>query len=166
MKRACGAAVSALLAGALTLLPTAAAHADGIRAQQWGLSALHLDQAWHTTRGQGVTVAVLDTGVQEDHPDLVGNVLPAKDMIGFGARPGDRTWGRHGTAMAGIIAGHGHGPGGADGVMGVAPEAKILPVRVILEDSDPARAKAAFGAMMTMRKIDIAAIEAAADKAG
>ncbi|RRQ85664.1 type VII secretion-associated serine protease mycosin [Streptomyces griseofuscus] len=142
MKCACGAAVSALLAGALTLLPTAAAHADGIRAQQWGLSALHLDQAWHTTRGQGVTVAVLDTGVQEDHPDLVGNVLPAKDMIGFGARPGDRTWGRHGTAMAGIIAGHGHGPGGADGVMGVAPEAKILPVRVILEDSDPARAKA------------------------
>ncbi|MFH7335313.1 type VII secretion-associated serine protease mycosin [Streptomyces sp. KHY 26] len=142
MKRASGAAVSALLAGALALLPSAAAHADGIRAQQWGLSALRLDQAWRTTRGQGVTVAVLDTGVQEDHPDLVGNVLPAKDMIGFGARPGDRTWGRHGTAMAGIIAGHGHGPGGSDGVMGVAPEARILPVRVILEDSDPARAKA------------------------
>ncbi len=44
--------------------------------------------------------------------------------------------------MAGIIAGHGHGPGNGDGVMGIAPEAKILPVRVILEDSDPARAKA------------------------
>ncbi|QLJ01306.1 type VII secretion-associated serine protease mycosin [Streptomyces sp. NEAU-sy36] len=142
MKRAFGAAVSALLAGALTLLPCAAAHADGIRAQQWGLTALHLDQAWRTTKGRGVTVAVLDTGVQADHPDLVGNVLPAHDMIGFGARPGDRTWGRHGTAMAGIIAGHGHGPGRADGVMGVAPEARILPVRVILEDSDPARAKA------------------------
>ncbi|MER6333600.1 type VII secretion-associated serine protease mycosin [Streptomyces sp. NPDC014983] len=142
MKRASGAAVSALLAGALALLPSAAAHADGIRAQQWGLSALRLDRAWRTTKGQGVTVAVLDTGVQEDHPDLVGNVLPAKDMIGFGARPGDRTWGRHGTAMAGIIAGHGHGPGGSDGVMGVAPEARILPVRVILEDSDPARARA------------------------
>ncbi|TWV56664.1 type VII secretion-associated serine protease mycosin [Streptomyces misionensis] len=142
MKRASGAAVSALLAGALALLPSAAAHADGIRAQQWGLTALHLDQAWRTTKGRGVTVAVLDTGVQADHPDLVGNVLPAQDMIGFGARPGDRTWGRHGTAMAGIIAGHGHGPGRADGVMGVAPEARILPVRVILEDSDPARAKA------------------------
>ncbi len=63
-------------------------------------------------------------------------------MIGFGAGPGDRTWARHGTAMAGIIAGHGHGPGDADGVMGVAPEAKILPVRVILEDGDPARTKA------------------------
>ena len=44
--------------------------------------------------------------------------------------------------MAGIIAGHGHGAGNGDGVMGIAPEAKILPVRVILEDGDPARAKA------------------------
>ncbi|MER6026802.1 type VII secretion-associated serine protease mycosin [Streptomyces sp. NPDC001851] len=136
------AAVSLLLAAALALLPSTAAHADGIRAQQWALSALNLDEAWRTTKGRGVTVAVLDTGVEADHPDLAGNVLPAKDMIGFGARQGDRTWARHGTAMAGIIAGHGHGPGGTAGVMGVAPEAKILPVRVILEDGDPARAKA------------------------
>lgn len=141
-RRVRAASVSLLLAGSLVLLPSTAAHADGIRAQQWGLSALHLDEAWRTTKGQGVTVAVLDTGVQADHPDLAGNVLPAKDMIGFGAEPGDRTWARHGTAMAGIIAGHGHGPGDADGVMGVAPEAKILPVRVILEDGDSARTKA------------------------
>ncbi|MBY8842766.1 type VII secretion-associated serine protease mycosin [Streptomyces sp. SP2-10] len=137
-----GAALSLLLAGSLAVLPSTPAHADGLRGQQWGLSALHLDEAWQTTKGQGITVAVLDTGVETDHPDLAGNVLPAKDMIGFGAGPGDRTWARHGTAMAGIIAGHGHGPGGTDGVMGVAPEAKILPVRVILEDGDPARAKA------------------------
>jgi type VII secretion-associated serine protease mycosin len=137
-----GAALSLLLTGALALLPAGAAHADGIRAQQWGLSALHLDQAWRVTKGRGVTVAVLDTGVEADHPDLAGNVLPAKDMIGFGAGQGDRDWARHGTAMAGIIAGHGHGPGGGAGVMGVAPEAKILPVRVILEDNDPARARA------------------------
>lgn len=63
-------------------------------------------------------------------------------MIGFGAGRGDRAWARHGTAMAGIIAGHGHGDGRGDGVLGIAPEAKILPVRVILEASDPARAKA------------------------
>ncbi|MER6069074.1 type VII secretion-associated serine protease mycosin [Streptomyces sp. NPDC001817] len=137
-----GAALSLLLAGALTLAPAATAHADGIRAQQWGLSALHLDEAWRTTKGRGVTVAVLDTGVEADHPDLAGNVLPAKDMIGFGAQQGDRDWARHGTAMAGIIAAHGHGPGDSAGVMGVAPEAKILPVRVILEDNDPARTKA------------------------
>ncbi|MER6270433.1 type VII secretion-associated serine protease mycosin [Streptomyces sp900105755] len=142
MRRATGAAVSLLLAGSLALLPSTTAYADSIRAQQWGLSALHLDEAWRTTKGKGITVAVLDTGVEADHPDLVGNVLAAKDMIGFGAGPGDRDWARHGTAMAGIIAGHGHGVGNGDGVMGVAPEAKILPVRVILEDGDSARAKA------------------------
>ncbi|MGW4908240.1 type VII secretion-associated serine protease mycosin [Streptomyces sp. NPDC004270] len=141
-RRATGAAVSLLLAGSLALLPSTTAYADSIRAQQWGLSALHLDEAWRTTKGKGVTVAVLDTGVEADHPDLVGNVLTAKDMIGFGARPGERTWARHGTAMAGIIAGHGHGIGNDEGVMGVAPEAKILPVRVILEDGDSARGKA------------------------
>ncbi|NEE53302.1 type VII secretion-associated serine protease mycosin, partial [Streptomyces sp. SID8455] len=129
------------LAACLVLLPTAA-HADGIRAQQWGLEALHAEDAWRTTKGKGVTVAVLDTGVDADHPDLERNVLPGKDLIGFGAGPGDRSWARHGTAMASVIAGHGHGPDDGDGVLGVAPEARILPVRVILEDGDPGRKKA------------------------
>ncbi|MFD8302481.1 type VII secretion-associated serine protease mycosin [Streptomyces sp. NPDC059690] len=141
MNRRTGAA-SLLLAASLALVPSTSAHADGIRGQEWALDAMHTQQAWQTTKGRGVTVAVLDTGVEADHPDLVGNVLPAKDMIGFGAQEGDRAWARHGTAMAGIIAGHGHGPGDADGVMGIAPEARILPVRVILEDGDSARGKA------------------------
>ncbi|MFI9204470.1 type VII secretion-associated serine protease mycosin [Streptomyces sp. NPDC053048] len=134
-----------LLSGtlALTVLASApAARADGIRAQEWALEALHAEEAWRTTKGAGVTVAVLDTGVDDGHPDLRGRVLPGKDLIGFGAARGERSWARHGTAMAGIIAGRGHGPGDADGVMGVAPEASVLPVRVILEDGDPARAKA------------------------
>ncbi|MGW3990137.1 type VII secretion-associated serine protease mycosin [Streptomyces sp. NPDC004830] len=131
-----------MLTTALVLLPAATAHADGIRAQQWALDAMHTDEAWRTTKGEGVTVAVLDTGVDADHPDLAGNVLTGKDLVGFGAKPGNRAWARHGTAMAGIIAGHGHGPGDTDGVLGIAPEAKILPVRVILEDGDPSRAKA------------------------
>lgn len=135
-------AVSVLLAASLALVPPAVAHADGIRAQQWALDAMHTQRAWQTTKGKGITVAVLDTGVEADHPDLVGNVLPTKDMIGFGAKQGDRAWARHGTAMAGIIAGHGHGPGDDEGVMGIAPEAKVLPVRVILEDGDSARSKA------------------------
>ncbi|MEU6472884.1 type VII secretion-associated serine protease mycosin [Streptomyces massasporeus] len=135
-------ALGVLLTAGLVLLPAATAHADGIRAQQWALDAMHTEQAWQTTKGRGITVAVLDTGVEADHPDLAGNVLPGKDLVRFGAEPGDRAWARHGTAMAGIIAGHGHGPGDADGVLGIAPEAKILPVRVILEDGDPSRAKA------------------------
>ncbi|MFF8630974.1 type VII secretion-associated serine protease mycosin [Streptomyces werraensis] len=136
------AALGGLLAAALVLVPGTTAHADTIRDRQWALDALHADQVWSTTRGAGVTIAVLDTGVEADHPDLDGNVLQGKDLVGFGAREGDEAWARHGTAMAGIIAGHGHGPGNGDGVLGVAPEAKILPVRVILEDKDPARAKA------------------------
>jgi type VII secretion-associated serine protease mycosin len=131
-----------LLAGSLALLPSTVAHADGIRAQEWALDALHTQEAWLTTKGNGITVAVLDTGVDATHPDLAGNVLTGKDMVGFGAQRGDRAWARHGTAMAGIIAGHGHGTDDTDGVVGVAPEAKILPVRVILEDGDPARTKA------------------------
>ncbi|GAA4037777.1 type VII secretion-associated serine protease mycosin [Streptomyces shaanxiensis] len=134
--------VAVLLGACLALLPPTAAHADSIRARQWALDAMHTQEAWQTTKGAGVTVAVLDTGVEDDHPDLAGNVLEGKDMVGFGAERGDRPWARHGTAMAGIIAGHGHGAGKGDGVMGIAPEAKILPVRVILEDGDPARAKA------------------------
>ncbi|MFD3309163.1 type VII secretion-associated serine protease mycosin [Streptomyces sp. NPDC058694] len=131
-----------LLAATIALLPSTAAHADGIRAKQWALDAMHTREAWQTTKGEGITVAVLDTGVDDEHPDLEGNVLTGKDMVGFGAGRGDRPWARHGTAMAGIIAGHGHGVGDADGVMGIAPEAKILPVRVILEDGDSARGKA------------------------
>lgn len=134
--------LSCLLAAAVALVPPTTAYADGIRAKQWALEALHTEEVWQTTKGGGVTVAVLDTGVESDHPDLDGNVLTGKDMVGFGAGPGDRAWARHGTAMAGIIAGHGHGSGNGDGVMGIAPEAKILPVRVILEDGDPSRTKA------------------------
>ncbi|WP_320778709.1 type VII secretion-associated serine protease mycosin [Streptomyces sp. CRN 30] len=136
------AALGLLLAASLALVPATSAHADGIRAKQWALDALHLDEAWRTTKGAGITVAVLDTGVEADHPDLAGNVLAGQDLVGFGAAEGDESWAEHGTAMAGIVAGHGHGTGNGDGVMGVAPEAKVLPVRVILEDDDPARAKA------------------------
>jgi type VII secretion-associated serine protease mycosin len=135
---------AALLATAFAVLPatTTPAYADTIRARQWGLEALHTGTVWQTTRGEGVTVAVLDTGVDATHPDLEGSVLPGTDLIGFGAARGDRAWARHGTAMAGIIAGHGHGPGGGDGVLGVAPKVRILPVRVILEGSDKQRDKA------------------------
>ncbi|MGA4843038.1 type VII secretion-associated serine protease mycosin [Streptomyces sp. G45] len=141
-RRTTAPAVTAL-AALLALLPAAPAYADdGIRAQQWALDVMDTDEVWRTTKGEGVTVAVLDTGVDGSHPDLRDNVLPGRDMVGFGARRGDRTWARHGTAMAGIVAGHGHGAGRGDGVLGIAPEARILPVRVILEDGDPARKRA------------------------
>ncbi|GAA3197019.1 MULTISPECIES: type VII secretion-associated serine protease mycosin [Streptomyces] len=140
--RAAAALTTALTAALAPLLTAAPARADGIRAQEWALEAIHAQDAWKTTKGKGVTVAVLDTGVDADHPDLRGSVAPAEDLIGFGAGPSDPQWAVHGTGMAGIIAGHGHGPEKSDGVLGIAPQARILPVRVILEDDDPARKRA------------------------
>jgi type VII secretion-associated serine protease mycosin len=134
-----------LLAAFLVCVPfSSPAHAAGedIQARQWGLEAINVREAWQTTRGEGVTVAVLDTGVDRDHPDLTGSVRQGEDLVGFGAERGDSAWARHGTAMAGIIAGHGHGPEGSKGVLGVAPGARIMPVRVLLEEGDPDRGKA------------------------
>ncbi|MEU9165578.1 type VII secretion-associated serine protease mycosin [Streptomyces sp. NPDC048424] len=142
-RRVLGRAAAALTAAALLTAATAfPAAADTIRDRQWGLLALRAEEAWGTTRGDGVTVAVLDTGVDDSHPDLAGQVLEGTDLIGMGAGRGDRAWARHGTAMASIIAGHGHGPSRGQGVLGIAPQARILPVRVILEEGDPGRGKA------------------------
>jgi type VII secretion-associated serine protease mycosin len=132
-------AAAALLAVAAAPAP---AHADAARSLDWALGALHAQKAWQTTKGAGVVVAVLDTGVDATHPDLTGQVLPGKDEVGFGAERGDAAWARHGTGMAAIIAGHGHGPGDGSGVLGIAPQARILPVRVILEEKDPQRQRA------------------------
>ncbi|WP_225845875.1 type VII secretion-associated serine protease mycosin [Streptomyces sp. HPF1205] len=135
--------LAALAASVLPIaLATPPASADAARQADWALAALHAQTAWRTTQGKGVTVAVLDTGVDGTHPDLVGQVLPGKDEVGFGAGRGDPYWAKHGTGMAAIIAGHGHGPGGSAGVLGLAPQARILPVRVILEDKDSQRARA------------------------
>jgi type VII secretion-associated serine protease mycosin len=138
--------VAAALAAGFALLPTAgtaqAASGQGVQRQEWALKALHADEAWKHTKGRGVTVAVLDTGVFAGHPDLSHNVDKGHDFVRMGAKRGQHQWARHGTAMAGIIAGHGHGRGGKLGIMGVAPQARILPVRVLLEDNDPQRQKA------------------------
>ncbi|WP_326600007.1 type VII secretion-associated serine protease mycosin [Streptomyces sp. NBC_01803] len=139
--------LAALAFGALLAagppLGTAPASADSIRdQQQWALDAINAPDAWETTRGAGVTVAVLDTGVDASHPDLTGAVLDGQDFVGMGAERGDPQWAEHGTAMAAIIAGRGHGADGGDGVLGVAPQAEILPVRVLLEDDDPDRDEA------------------------
>jgi type VII secretion-associated serine protease mycosin len=113
--------------------------ADLYRGQQWTLDALHIPRAWKYSRGNGVTVAVLDTGVDGRQPDLSGRVIDGPDFTGHTRKPGGRYWGRHGTEMASLIAGHGHGPNAASGVMGVAPDAKILSIRVTWELDDPIR---------------------------
>jgi serine protease len=110
---------------------------DSVRAQEWWLASLNVTQAWRTTRGAGVTVAVLGTGVAASHPDLVGDVVTGPDYTGSGRTPGGQFWGIDSTQVASIIAGHGHGPGRQSGIVGVAPAARILSVRVNLEFNDP-----------------------------
>lgn len=117
-----------VLAGALIFAAAPVASADQTREDQWPLKAFDAASVWKVSKGEGVTVAVIDSGVNADHVDLSGNVIEGKDFIDGGStapEPGDD----HGTAMASIIAAHGHGPGGADGVMGLAPDAKILDIR-------------------------------------
>ncbi|NYG60495.1 subtilisin family serine protease [Nocardioides daedukensis] len=84
------------------------------------------EDAWQHTKGEGVVVAVIDSGV-EPSGDLQGAVLEGFSVDGKG--PGNEDIDRkayHGTVMSTLIAGRGTGPG----VMGFAPEAKILPVQV------------------------------------
>lgn len=116
-----------------------AAPLDLARSDEWWLGVMHAQKAWRLGRGQGITVAVLDTGVDGRHEDLAGSVAQGPDYTAGGRGPGSRYWGRHGTSIAGIIAGHGHGPGASAGVLGMAPLAKILSVRVTWENNDPIR---------------------------
>jgi subtilisin family serine protease len=110
--------------------------ADQVRRNEWWLRALHVTNAWETTRGSGVTIAVLDTGVDPAQADLTGSVTTGPDYTHSGRTASGVFWGIHGTEVASLIAGHGHGPGQANGIIGIAPAAKILSVRVTLESND------------------------------
>jgi serine protease len=131
------AAIAAGMAATCIGVAAAPAFADTVRNQEWWLTSLHVTKAWLSSRGAGVTVAVLDTGVDTNQPDLAGSVITGKDYTGSGRAAGGPFWGTHGTTVASLIAGHGHGPHHGDGVIGVAPLAKILSVRVTVENKDP-----------------------------
>ncbi|MFD6937894.1 type VII secretion-associated serine protease mycosin [Streptomyces goshikiensis] len=125
MRRATSALVGLLLAG----VAATPAHAETIREQQWHLNAMKADDIWKISTGKGVTVAVIDSGVDRI-PELEGQVLPGKDFATSGYEGDERTdYDKHGTTMAAVIAGSGKHPSG-DGSFGLAPGAKILPIRV------------------------------------
>jgi hypothetical protein len=140
------AAVAAGLAAACIAMAAGPAFADTVRNQEWWLNSLHVTKAWLSSRGAGVTVAVLDTGVDPGQADLTGSVSSGTDFTGSGRTPGGAFWGMHGTAVASLIAGHGHGRHRANGIIGIAPMAKILSVRVTLESTDPLLASATSAA--------------------
>ena len=125
---------------------------DTDRWKQWALTRLHAEQTWARTTGSGVTVAVIDTGVEASHPDLIGAVLPGLDLVGSGAEDasaastgdGSDDENGHGTHVAGIVAAV---AGNGTGIAGLAPGVKILPVRVL--DADGAGYDSAVAAGIT-----------------
>lgn len=124
-----------LFAGMMLVLATPA-WAAGARQAEWPLDAQHFraEQAWTTARGHGITIAVLDSGCQADHPDLAGQVLTGTGFAGVAGDTGqsDGSQDSHGTSIAAIIAGS--GKNNADtGMIGLAPDARILPVRVTID---------------------------------
>jgi type VII secretion-associated serine protease mycosin len=129
-------------AGALACVAASAtfaaapARADTLRDAEWPVSFLDLTAAQQLSTGSGVTVALLDTGVVQGRADLTGQVTAGPDFAGGVEQEGEAGWGEHGTCMASIIAGHGR-DGGGDGMLGVAPAAHILSVRVIRDDDAP-----------------------------
>ncbi|WP_237205930.1 S8 family peptidase [Rothia nasimurium] len=132
---------------ALASVPTIATpKGDSIRAREYWLTQYGFTDLWSETTGKGVTVAVIDTGVDGTHQDLTGNVVSGYDAStgttknkgwkGLGVEP------EHGTLVASVIAGHGHDdgitpansgePGESAGMIGVAPDATILPISLEL----------------------------------
>ncbi len=132
---------AALVAGTTTA--GQATTTDPLRSQQWGLDQIHAEAAWPSSTGAGVTVAVVDTGVDFSHPDLQGNLVSGATFTGctkqdpapcgngdFRGPDGVNNGDEHGTHVAGIIAAVANN---GTGIAGVAPDATIMPVKV-LED--------------------------------
>jgi len=120
---------TAIAAGlvAVLLAPVGPAQADQVRERQYWLSEYGIQAAWQITRGAGVTIAIIDTGIDGSHQDLAGAVIGGSDFSGLGSPNGQTPVGkerRHGTMVASLAAGRGNN--GVDGVLGSAPEATLL----------------------------------------
>ncbi|MGB7983296.1 MAG: S8 family serine peptidase [Candidatus Nanopelagicales bacterium] len=125
-----------------------AVNPEPMAAKQWNLAMVGAPAAWSVSKGAGVVVAVVDTGVDATHPDLAGRVLREIDLLPkINATP-EQTG--HGTGVASLIAGALNGVGMA----GVAPQASILPVSAL----DPA----GQGDTSTVARAIIAAADAGA----
>ncbi|OOC55712.1 MULTISPECIES: S8 family serine peptidase [Nocardiopsis] len=152
---ACAAAVTAT---AVLLGPAAPASADLVpdyRPEQWGLQTIAAQELWEDTQGQGVTVALPGTSVNEEHPDLVDNVR-VDTRFGTGGDAGA------GSAMASLAAAHGHGFDADGGMLGVAPESTVL----VLPTGDRLAEAVRFAAQEDVQVILLPETDGAADLAG
>ena len=133
-------AAAALGGGTLVAGQASAATNDTYRSLQFGLDQVKAEQAWPVSRGTGAVIAVVDTGVDLAHPDLKGKLVRGATFTcgGGTASCGNGDWkGRnakgdasdeHGTHVAGIAAA---ATGNGIGIAGVAPNAKIMPIKFL-----------------------------------
>jgi subtilisin len=91
----------------------------------WEITAFNLPFAWGYCQGEGVKIAVIDTGCDLDHPDLVENLLPGKNFVNPGLLPEDDNG--HGSHVTGILCASNNDIG----MVGVAPKCKIIPVKAL-----------------------------------
>src|SRR6478735_5980283 len=156
VSRAVAAAVAVLLAACCLcagLFTAPSARADEWRDKEYWLADSGITKAWEVSKGAGVKIAVIDSGIDAQHPDLKGAVTGGYDASGSGQPDGQKSVGskpEHGTLVATMLAGRGHQPASAspspspgpagtppDGVMGVAPEAQLLSVSTWLGSPNP-----------------------------
>lgn len=107
-----------------------------VSGQSYLVERLGLDDAWALSRGRGVTVAVVDSGVEAGNVHFAGALVPGASTFGDGSAPADDDLIGHGTAVAGLIAAR---KADGSGVIGVAPEAMIMPVRAFEADPETAQ---------------------------
>jgi subtilisin family serine protease len=134
-RRSCarGVAAATCAFAVLALSGPASARAvnDPSLPRQWGLAKIGAPQAWDTATGAGTVIAVLDSGVDLTHEDLAGKLLTGKDYTGKGSVQDDCGHGSHVSGIAAASTNNGKG------IAGVAPDARILPVKVLqLDGSD------------------------------
>lgn len=91
----------------------------------WGVSKFNVPKAWEVTKGEGVTIAVIDTGCDLDHPDLKDNLLDGYNFIEPGTEPDDD--GDHGSHVTGVIC----AAQNKLGIVGVAPKSNVRPVKAL-----------------------------------
>jgi type VII secretion-associated serine protease mycosin len=123
--------VTSVLVALLVALIPQAASADPVRDRQYWLDDYGFTKAWEQSQGEGVKVAVIDTGIDFSHPTLEGAVVGGTDVSGIGSPDGLTPIGQnsyHGTMVASLIAGRGNPEDDSAGVLGTAPKAQLLSV--------------------------------------
>lgn len=98
---------------------------DAMQKAGWGISAFELPKAWQFSQGEGVIIAVLDSGCDLDHPDLNENLVAGKNFVNPAKPPEDDNG--HGTHVTGILVAENNNIG----MVGVCPKAKVMPVKVL-----------------------------------